>query len=320
MPQCVIFNPAAGSAEQMDALRHKVAARDDLVLCTTQKRGDAERLAAEAAGRGDRLVIAAGGDGTVNEIVNGLMTAGPAAADRPRLAILPLGTGNDLPRTLGLPRHDPALAVDLIDAGRTATIDLIHVHHRGVDPATARYCANVAAGGFSGQLKEILTDELKETWGPLAYLRGSVQALPDLTEYRTRIRLDGRAWQELRVLNVVVANGRYTGGGSPVAPAADPTDGRIDVVIVREGTALEMARLAAKFTAGTLADKADVGGAGDAFLDDGRVIFDRVRRVEVEASPGMWFSVDGELLTCDPVVFTVVPAAIEVVVGEAFGA
>ena len=315
---CVIYNPKAGSGGDLERIRGEFRAGDAPQFCRTAAAGDAERLAAEAARRGDRLVIAAGGDGTINEVVNGLMAVGASAADRPRLAVLPLGTGNDLPRTLGLPRHDPAAAVDLIGAGRTAVIDVIRVRHRG--GGTDRYCANVAAGGFSGQLKEILTDDLKATWGPLAYLRGSVQALPDLTEYRTRVRLDGRAWEPMRVLNVVVANGRYTGGGSPVAPAADPTDGLIDLVIVRDGTRAELTRLAAKFTAGTLADKADLAGSGDSFLDDERVVHERVRRFEVESDPGMWFSVDGELLTNDPAVFTIEPAAIEVVVGPDFGA
>ena len=302
MGRCIIYNPIAGSADQMDALHERVRAEPDLALCVTNAKGDAKRMAAEAAGRGDALVIAAGGDGTVNEVVNGLMAAGTSAADRPTLAILPLGTGNDLPRTLGIP-PDSAEAVDLIRGGRRVEIDVIRVHAGG----TETFCANVAAGGFTGQLNEVLTDEMKSTWGPLAYLRGAVTVFPDLKDYHTRLRFDDEPWQKLDAFNVVCANGRYTGGGSPVAPAADPTDGLIDVVIVRRGTPLEIARLAAKYAAGL------------DYLDDERILHRKVRRVEVESTPGMWFNVDGELMSHEPAVFTIVPAAVGVLVGPEYG-
>ena len=302
MGKCVIYNPTAGSADQMAAMQQRVAAEPELMLCVTGAKGDAKRMAAEAAGRGDHLVIAAGGDGTVNEIVNGLMAAGTSAADRPTLAILPLGTGNDFPRTLGIPL-DPAAAVDLLDAGRRVTMDLIHVRAGG----TEKYCANVAAGGFTGQLNEVLTDQMKSTWGPLAYLRGAVTVFPDLKDYHTRLRLDGGPWEKMDVFNVVCANGRYTGGGSPVAPEADPTDGLIDVVIVRRGTAVEIARLAAKYATGAN------------YLTDDRILHRRVRRVQIESTPGMWFNVDGELMGHEPATFTIAPAAVSVLVGPTFG-
>ena len=301
MARCVIYNPTAGSAHQMDALQQRVHSEPDLMLCVTNAKGDAKRMAAEAAGRGDALVIAAGGDGTVNEIVNGLMTAGTSAADRPTLAILPLGTGNDLPRTLGIPL-DPAEAVDLLDAGRALELDLIRVKAGGSE----KYCANVAAGGFTGQLNEVLTDEMKDAWGPLAYLRGAVTVFPDLKDYHTRLRLDGGPWEKLDVFNVVCANGRYTGGGSPVAPEADPTDGKIDVVIVKRGTPLEVARLAAKYAAGV------------DYMQDDRILHRKVQRVEVQSTPGMWFNVDGELMGHEPATFTIIPAALRVLAGPTF--
>ena len=301
MGRCVIYNPTAGSAHQMAALHQRVRAEPDLMLCVTGAKGDAKRMAAEAAGRGDALVIAAGGDGTVNEVVNGLMTAGTSAADRPTLAILPLGTGNDLPRTLGIPL-DPAEAVDLLDAGRRVDLDLIRVKAGGSE----KYCANVAAGGFTGQLNEVLTDEMKDVWGPLAYLRGAVTVFPDLKDYHTRLRLDGGPWEKLDVFNVVCANGRYTGGGSPVAPEADPTDGRIDAVIVKRGTPLEVASLAAKYAAGV------------DYMTDERILHRKVQRVEVKSTPGMWFNVDGELMGREPATFTIVPAALRVLAGTGF--
>jgi diacylglycerol kinase (ATP) len=294
---CLIVNPNAGSADAGTALRDAADRDPEVTVRETKAAGDGTRLAKEAAQEGFDIVVAAGGDGTVNEVVNGL-AALPLKA---RLGIVPLGTGNDLPRTLAVP-DDPLEAFALLRTGRERTIDLMRVRTGGRE----LYGANVGAGGFTGQMNEAMTDEIKDRWGPLAYLRGAVTVLPDLTRYRTRVRYDGAAWEDVHAMNIVVANARTAGGGTVVAPLANPEDGLLDVVVVsgRAG-AVELAGVAARLLAGN-------------YLESDAVTHRRARRVEIQSEPGMAFNVDGELLSDEPITFTVVPQALRVIVGDGY--
>lgn len=296
MRTCVIINEQAGSAEQLDLLRRAFAAQEGLVCWSSTAPGEGTTLARQAVREGFGCIVAGGGDGTINEVVNGLLAAGGGAA----LAVLPLGTGNDLARLLDVD-GDPRDALALVRAGRTVPFDA----YRVVAAGRTVYGINVAAGGFSGQVDEVLTPELKANWGPLAYLIGAASVLPDLKNYAVRIALDEAPPETVDALNVIVANGRTAGGGKRVAPTANPQDGLLDVVIVKRGNVVEMGEVAARLMAGN-------------YLESPLVLHRRARRVQITATPGMWFNVDGELLTNEPVTITVLPAALRVVVGNDF--
>ena len=299
----VLFNGSAGGAADADIDVLRVLPGVDLVVCQDPE-GTVE-AAADAAHAGAERVVAAGGDGTVHLVANGLMRAGTTAETRPILGVLPLGTGNDLARTLaleiGLP---PIAAVDAIRRSEVRTLDLIRVSHED-DAAATDYAVNVCAGGFSGAVDEAMTAELKATWGPLAYLVGAVKALPGIERYDTRMAWDGGPEERVAAYNVVVANARTAGGGKPVAPRANPEDGLLDVVVVRAGA--DLVRLAARVMAGD-------------YLDDDDIVFNRVASLRVRSSPGMWFNVDGELRTNAPVTFEAVPRALRVSVGPGYRA
>lgn len=299
----VLYNSNAGSAAAADLDALRMLPGIELIDCAAP--ADTIAAAAEAARAGDERVVAAGGDGTVHLVANGLMEGGTSADTRPALGVLPLGTGNDFARTLGLELGLPPFeTIDVIRRGPLRTVDLIRVSHPDQAGAT-QYAINVCAGGFSGTVDEVLTSELKATWGPLAYLVGAVKALPDLSDYDTRIAWDGGPAEPVHAFNVVVANGRTAGGGKPVAPRANPEDGLLDVVVVRSGTGMDIARLVARLVAGD-------------YLEDDRILFRRVERLTVESHPGMWFNVDGELRTNDPITFEAVPSALRVVTGAAY--
>jgi diacylglycerol kinase (ATP) len=293
MRMCVILNPRAGSAEQAAMLQEMLTEHADVTLCKTTRRGQATALAAEALQQGAELIVAAGGDGTVNEVLNGLA---PDFA-RATFGVLPLGTGNDLARTLAMPTA-PVEAWRVLTSGSVRCLDLMQVRTAG----RTAYGLNMAVGGFTGQMNEVLTDEMKASWGPLAYLVGAVQVLPDLTDYKTTIAYDNNPIERITALNIAVANGRTAGGGLPVVPQANPEDGHLDLVLVRYGPLLSLAEVAARFLAGT-------------YLDSEYVVHRRVHRVQIAARPGMWFNLDGELLTKDPITVTVQPQALRVVVG-----
>lgn len=297
MKFCLITNPGSGSADALDALRPLLDGADT-EECPSEGPEHTPDLA-EAAARQGRFdaVVACGGDGTINEVVNGLMRV--PAAQRPALGVLPLGTGNDLARTLGLPA-DHAEAVAVLRQGRTAPLDVFHLQAPDAD----RFGVNVAAGGFSGAVGEALTEDLKKRWGPLAYLIGAMKALPELTPFRTTLTLDDAPPRVMDMFNLFVANGRYVAGGKLVDPDAELGDGLLDVVVVKAGTGAEMAALAARFVAGQHHGSPMMEGY-------------RARRVRVESEPGMLFNVDGELVTQEPILFELHPAALRVIVPEA---
>ena len=297
MRSCVILNPGAGSADEADNLRQLVGRLGEVTIRETNAPEEAIRFAAEAVADGYALIVAAGGDGTINEVVNGLSDDW----GRAKLGILPLGTGNDFARTIGMPT-DIEGAVEILLRGETCASDVVCV-----ESDKTRYFVNVSAGGFSGLVDERVTDELKAAWGPLAYLRAATAALPDLEDYHTTIQFDDEEPQNLAVYNVVIANARYVAGGIPIAPDALLDDGLVDVLVV---PAASMPRLA------TLVPLILLGQ----HLNHPDLMFRRVRSVTIDSRPGMWFNTDGELVGNEPAKFTVLPQALQVIVGPDFDA
>jgi diacylglycerol kinase (ATP) len=288
----VIFNPIAGATAAQNAKRTlaKLEALKAEHLRVTRKTGDAERWTRSAIKEGCRYIIAAGGDGTLNEVVNG---AGNAT-QKTRLGILPLGTGNDFARTLNLPVSIEE-NIDILRTGEIRPVDLVRIKSD-----RARYFVNVSAGGFSGIVRQKITPAIKHSWGPLAYIRGAAAALPKLHAYKTRIVLDDAEQISCALYNVVVANGRYVAGGLPIAPEADPGDGWLDVVLIPKRSGPEIALLAAEIVLGK-------------HLPHGAVTFRRAKKVEVSARPGMWFNVDGEFVGRAPATFQIIPRALRFV-------
>ncbi len=284
---CIILNPTAGKARDLEAVVARLGRVPNGEIRISSKPGSAARFARTALRKGCVLIIAAGGDGTLNEVVNGI---GENLGDA-RVGLIPLGTGNDFARTIGVP-DDLEAAIDLILTGDTRAVDLVRVTSDEV-----RYFVNVSAGGFSGLVDEKLTPEMKKTWGPLAYLRGAAAALSELRAYRTTLAFDNTESLTLDLYNVVVANGRYVGGGTWIAPEASIDDGLLDIVLVHERSAAELALLAAQVAMGT-------------HLTSDSIVFRRAANLTVNSKPGMWFNVDGELVGNEPARFEILPRAL----------
>ena len=287
----VILNPSAGSGRDLDDLVKQIERLPGAQVNMTTKAGSAVRLARAALRNGCDMIVAAGGDGTLNEVINGIQEdAGDA-----RVGLLPLGTGNDFARTIGVPT-DLEAAIDALRAGHTREVDLVRVTSDEV-----RYFLNVSAGGFSGLVDEKLTPEMKKTWGPLAYLRCAAAALPELRAYRTTLAFDNTESLTLDLYNVVVANGRYVAGGTLIAPEASIDDGLLDIILIQKRSAPELALVAAQVAVG-------------AHLSSEAVVFRRASKLTVNSKPGMWFNVDGELVGNEPATFEILPRALRFVV------
>lgn len=251
-----------GAVAALRAQGHRIAVR------RTRRAGDARRLARSAAAAGWDVVVAAGGDGTINEVVNGLVRAGHDSA----LAIVPLGTANDFARGLGIPL-DIGEALRVAVSGRELAVDVARVNRR--------LFINVSTGGFGARTTRDAAGGLKKKLGGLAYLLSGARNLVKFRVRRAAFRVDGRTVHDGSFIFFAVGNSRQTGGGTPVTPLADVDDGRLDVTIVRGMSRLRFIALLPKLRAGT-------------HLDHPCVYSYRARSLEVRARGGLGVNADGE--------------------------
>lgn len=294
MKPYVIVNPVAGSIGDIHLRLKQLHRLDAPELRVTRRAGEAETLARAAIRAGSNYIIAVGGDGTLNEVINGIATARPAR--QICVGLVPAGTANDFARSLGL-IGDVDANIDALRAKKTTAIDLV----RMASGNRRRYFVNVSAGGFSGIVNEKLTSKIKAAWGPLAYLRSAAAALPELQAYVTTLIFDHTEELVIDLYNAVVANGQFAGGGVPIAPQANLSDGLLDVVLVPKRPAAQMALLTAEMLLGK-------------HISGGAVIFRHAKKISVRSRPGMWFNADGELVGNEPAVFQIVPHALHFVI------
>jgi diacylglycerol kinase (ATP) len=293
MRRYVIFNPVAGSVVNLHGVREQLERLDPVAMRITRRRGDAEKFAREAIRKKCDCIVTAGGDGTLNEVVNGMARR----ANDVCIGLVPIGTGNDFARSLGLPATIDE-NIDILLSAKTTPIDFVRVKSD-----RARYFVNVSAGGFSGIVNEKLTPKIKRDWGPLAYIRSAAAALPQLHAYRTDLVFDDEEQLSVDLYNVIIGNGRFVASGLPIAPDADLSDGLLDVVLIPRRPAAEVALLAAEILLGK-------------HLSSNAIIFRRAKKIAVRSRPGMWFNVDGELVGNEPAVFQVVPRALNFIVNK----
>lgn len=260
----------------------------------TEGVGHAIQLAATAAGQGYELVVAVGGDGTANEVANGLLASGGEAT----LGYIATGTGSDFRRSLGLPK-DLRQACLRLGSPRAVVMDVGAIEYMAGGERVKRYLINQAGLGFDGVVVEA-TPRVRLLGGTVPYLVGLVRTLLSYGNKDVLIDLDGRALR-MRACSIVVANGSYFGGGMHVAPHADLRDGLFDVVVVGDVGRLELVLALPKVYKGT-------------HLEHPKVSWERAAVVRVEASQRMLLQVDGELVGEAPASFSIVPGALRVAV------
>lgn len=278
-------------ASTLVPLLGKELAAHQVPLLLSTRAGDGCELARRALAEGFERIIVAGGDGSISQVVNGIA---PHFA-RAEIAILPLGTGNDLARSLGVPLDNMAAALHLALEGPVHWIDLIRV----VSP-TPWYCVNAATGGIGAKVATDLDARDKARWGAFAYWVTAVTKLVELKEYQVRLELDGCV-HDMPMYGLVVANGHFVGGGFPIAPVGEMDDGWLDVVAIPILPTLELLAAGLNFT------------FGRHYAD--RIQSFRAHRVHITTSPEMLFSVDGEPTAAIDTEFEVEPSALPVVIG-----
>jgi YegS/Rv2252/BmrU family lipid kinase len=242
-------------------------------------------------------VVAVGGDGTVNEVVNGFFRAGKPVRENAALGVIPRGTGGDFRKTFG---WDTELrpALQRIARGATRPIDVGLLRYTRPDGSSAeRYFANICSFGASGVVDQEVNKSSKALGGKLSFMVGSVRALLKYKDRKVRLSLDGGAPETVPVTTLSVANGRYFGGGMCVAPGADPSDGIFDVTLW-SGFGLGDFALKSK----AIYDGSHVKMKGTRTM--------RAKKVEAQSDEEVLLDVDGEQPGRLPCSMTIVPGAI----------
>ncbi|KRM93107.1 diacylglycerol kinase [Lentilactobacillus senioris] len=257
----VIYNPTAGrelmKQKMIDILGiFEEAGYETSAFATTPEKNSAKNEAERAAKAGFDLVVAAGGDGTINEVVNGIAPL----KYRPKMAIIPAGTTNDYARALHIPREDPVEAAKIVLKGQTVRMD--------IGQANENYFINIAAGGKIAELTYEVPSNLKTLFGYLAYLVKGAELLPRVRPVEVDIKYDGGEYKG-KASMFFLALTNSVGGLEQIVPDAELDDGKFTMIIVKTANLVEMLHLLSKVL------------NGGKHVDDPRIIYKKTRKVKV---------------------------------------
>lgn len=305
MKTFVAVNPAAAGGR---AGKHwpKIAKELEAALgsfdsALSSKPGDVTTLVRNAVASGAKSIIAVGGDGTVNEAVNGLCDGENAPPDDVTLGFVMYGTGGDFRRSFELPKGVHA-AIESLKSGRTQTIDLGRLRYTGANGVPAlRWFNNISSFGFSGEVVRAVNAARysKLLGGKFSFLWNSILELRKYQGCKVDIVIDGKTISE-NVCTAAICNGRYFGGGMMMAPDAALDDGQFDIVVVRQEPRISMFDMRLLYSG--------------SHLDHPSVSVFRGRRIEAKplSNVPIYLDVEGEAPGSLPAIFEVVPKALRV--------
>lgn len=271
----------------------------------TKAPGDGIVLARTAAESGRKFIIACGGDGTINEVANGILDSGTHC----ELGVLPSGTGGDFRRSLGMP-SSPREAARALRNGRTETMDVGKVtfrDHAGL--ITSRFFVNISSFGLAASIIERVKASNSLSWMPVASLRGrasfalsTLQEVSGIDAILIRIAVDGGDEKTLQTINFCVANAQYFGGGMKIAPDAKINDGFLDIINIGDIRTAKIILNAYSLYRGTHVEMPEVN-------------YTRAKRVEARSADetrDVLIEIDGELPGKLPAVYEIVPGALKI--------
>ena len=292
---CVIFNPAARGNKARRFRRWLDSVAAQCTLKPTVGPGDAQHLAAQAVAENFDLIVAAGGDGTVNEVLNGIADA-PDGLSRARLGVLPLGTVNVFAKELKIPAQIPD-AWEILQRGREMKIDLPRVEFSANGKTERRFFIQLAGAGLDARAIELVSWQHKKKIGPLAYVVAGFKALAE-RKPQIKVRADG---QEISGEMILVGNGKLYGGSFEILPAADLQDGLLHICALPRANFLTLARCAPGF----LFKKK---------LPEKMVQRLRAKRFDLTSETPAAFELDGEWVGNLPATFSVEQKKLRVIV------
>lgn len=268
----IIYNPTSGresfKKELPNVLERLETSGYETSAHATTGEDDAMEAAKIAVERKFDLIVAVGGDGTINEVINGMAEQ----KYRPKLGIIPAGTTNDFARALHIPR-DIKKALDVILHGSAKFLDIGKVN--------GHYFMNIAGGGKLTELTYEVPSKLKTMIGQLAYYAKGIEMLPSLKPTQAKITCDGEVIIDEDIMLFLIANTNSVGGFEKLAPDAEMDDGYFDLIILRETNLADFIRLVTLALRGT-------------HLEDDLLIYRQARHIEVDTDEKMQLNIDGE--------------------------
>jgi YegS/Rv2252/BmrU family lipid kinase len=260
---------------------------------------EATEIAQRAVKESRPVVVAVGGDGTLNEVVNGFFRNGAPIPTASKLAMVPLGTGGDFRRTLRIPL-DTKAAIQIISNGLPRRLDAGCVTYRDHDGTTGvRHFINIADAGYGGEVVHRVNRSTKRL-GPASFTVTALLALASYENKPMTVTIDGNTRELARAQQVVIANCQYFGGGMRMAPSASPTDGVFDVVLVGNAGKLETIRGMSSIREGKHLDQRNP-----------KIELLYGKRISITSTEKVRIDLDGEQPGYLPALFEIQPGAIE---------
>jgi YegS/Rv2252/BmrU family lipid kinase len=306
----VVCNPVSGLGRGLERLGVVQRAFDAKGVSyraeTTARQGDAARLAYSASRAGCSAVVVIGGDGTLFEVVNGVMGfAGPEAGQHGlslvAVGLVQAGRGSDFGRSVGVPSDVEAACARLLE-GRTRTVDLGHVSYTTFSgKPRARYFINAAGMGFDAEVTLRSNAVPRMLGGTVPYLSSLLTTLVTYRNKRLLVSVDKGDARQARANSIIVANGQYFGGGMKIAPDAELSDGLFDVVTLGDLGKIDLVRNVPRVYDGS-------------HITHPKVSVQRASQVEINSPDRLLLQADGEVLGTAPARFTVIPGAIRLIV------
>ncbi|SET71951.1 lipid kinase, YegS/Rv2252/BmrU family [Natronincola peptidivorans] len=290
MSYLFIINPIAGKNKGAKILpiikevldKRKVAYE----LIETTKAGEAEKIAKEAVSKKHAVIVAVGGDGTIHEVLNGMIGSNKA------LGIIPAGTGNDLSRTLKLPEN-PESALELILEGKTKKIDLGKIGEK--------HFINFASVGLDAVIASEANNIKRWIAGKGAYILAALKGISTFKSRKVQFVIDDKIMLE-EVMMITVCNGVFYGGGMKVAPEADLEDGLFDVYVIKAMNKLKLLLLFPTIYMGKHVKYQEVS-------------FYRAKTVTIFSDKQIQINADGEIIENKPLVFEILHRSLEIIIG-----
>jgi len=296
----VIVNPVAGAYSTRRKWPHISKRLRHIGLSFdyefTESAGHAIELARTAASGGYRCIVAVGGDGTVNEVANGVLSSNSSDI---ALGVIGTGTGSDFIRSMGISRNYDSACSSLAGL-RRLPIDVGVVEYQSKGQSLRRFFVNAAGVGFDASVVATTERMPKYLGGTIPYLAGLLRSLFSYRNKPVDLRLEDKV-EAARILTVVVANGCYLGGGMYVAPQAKINDGLLDVVTVGDIGKFELLKALPTVYNGT-------------HVTHPKVRMEKARYIAIESPERLLVHADGELLGTCPASFWLMPAALSIVV------
>jgi YegS/Rv2252/BmrU family lipid kinase len=301
----VIVNPNAGKGRGGKDWKHISSLLDrkgiHFEARFSERKGHAERIAIEAVNSGFRNIIVVGGDGTLHEVVNGVLKNTACYSTEISIGLIPVGTGNDWGRMFGIPLNYEG-AVKIIDEEKTMLHDAgMVIYFEGAETIT-RYFINIAGIGFeSAVVKRTNLQKERGYGGKFIYLYNLLVTLFSYKNKKVRITVDGEK-KKYRTFSINIGNGRFCGGGMRQTPNAIPDDGLLDITVITEMGKIEIIRNLGILYNGQILSHPKIKGF-------------RCKTFSIESDQPIYLEADGELLGHTPAHFSLIPSGLKIIYG-----